>query len=144
VSFNGANKEAPNHHCEPTPGPLPPDVIYPDACLGEYPHIGADKYGFYVTWFPDSSAAVEPRKNSVPPLSKSYAVSGATAGQTVKPTGPRFFFSSIVSAMCTIGTFVAFSASADVEKTYDERVRVLRRRVQQRSDLRSVHVVSSS
>ena len=26
-----------------------PDETMPDACIGDYPHIGADKYGFYVT-----------------------------------------------------------------------------------------------
>jgi hypothetical protein len=39
----------PNHHCDPAPGPPPPYVRYPTACLGDYPHIGADKYGFYIT-----------------------------------------------------------------------------------------------
>ena len=38
----------PNHHCDPDPSP-PSDETMPDACLGDYPHIGADQYGFYVT-----------------------------------------------------------------------------------------------
>jgi hypothetical protein len=38
----------PNHHCAPDPAP-PAEESMPDACIGDYPHIGADKYGFYVT-----------------------------------------------------------------------------------------------
>jgi hypothetical protein len=39
---------SPNHHCAPDPSPKP-DETMPNACIGDYPHIGADKYGFYVT-----------------------------------------------------------------------------------------------
>jgi hypothetical protein len=39
----------PNHHCNPAPGPTPPGRTNPTACLGDYPHIGADANGFYVT-----------------------------------------------------------------------------------------------
>ena len=61
--------------------------------------------------FPDSSAASELRKNSVPLLSSSYAVPGTTAGQIVKPTGPRVSFASFVFANCTHGTDDSFAAS---------------------------------
>jgi hypothetical protein len=44
---NGSNG-SPNHHCAPDPNPKP-DETTPDACIGDYPHIGADHYGFYVT-----------------------------------------------------------------------------------------------
>jgi len=44
---NGING-SPNHHCAPDPNPKP-DESMPDACLGDYPHIGADHYGFYIT-----------------------------------------------------------------------------------------------
>jgi hypothetical protein len=36
----------PDHGCGTAPG-APAD--HPDACLGDYPHLGADAYGFYVT-----------------------------------------------------------------------------------------------
>jgi hypothetical protein len=45
---NNGTRGTPNHHCEPYPGPPPPYVTDPDACIGDYPHIGADKWGFYV------------------------------------------------------------------------------------------------
>src|SRR3954453_5747037 len=44
---NGKNG-SPNHHCAPDPAPLPGESV-PDACIGDYPHIGADHYGFYIT-----------------------------------------------------------------------------------------------
>jgi len=37
----------PDHHCSPGPSRTPP--TNPNACLGDYPHIGADANGFYVT-----------------------------------------------------------------------------------------------
>jgi len=37
----------PNHGCSTGPYPVKPDN--PNACLGDYPHIGADANGFYVT-----------------------------------------------------------------------------------------------
>jgi hypothetical protein len=38
----------PNHHCGHT-GTPPAYRTNPDACLGDYPHIGADANGFYIT-----------------------------------------------------------------------------------------------
>jgi hypothetical protein len=37
----------PNHNCNP--GGTPSGRTHPNACLGDYPHIGADANGFYVT-----------------------------------------------------------------------------------------------
>jgi hypothetical protein len=39
----------PDHHCAPAPGPTPAGRTHPNACLGDFPHIGADANGFYVT-----------------------------------------------------------------------------------------------
>ncbi len=39
----------PNHGCGASPGPTPPGRTHPNACLGDYPHIGADANGFYIT-----------------------------------------------------------------------------------------------
>jgi hypothetical protein len=39
----------PDHHCAPAPGTPPATRTHPRACLGDYPHIGADANGFYVT-----------------------------------------------------------------------------------------------
>jgi hypothetical protein len=45
---DNGNHGSPNHHCAPDPAPAP-DESMPDACIGDYPHIGADHYGFYIT-----------------------------------------------------------------------------------------------
>jgi hypothetical protein len=45
---DNGNNGSPNHHCAPDPNPRPGESM-PDACIGDYPHIGADQYGFYVT-----------------------------------------------------------------------------------------------
>jgi hypothetical protein len=37
----------PNHHCAPGPGSQ--FATNPTACIGDYPHIGADAYGLYLT-----------------------------------------------------------------------------------------------
>src|SRR5690242_5446900 len=39
----------PNHHCSAGGYSLPPFVLNPTACVGDYPHIGADAYGIYIT-----------------------------------------------------------------------------------------------
>ena len=39
----------PNHHCSAGDYSLPPFVLNPTACVGDYPHIGADAYGIYIT-----------------------------------------------------------------------------------------------
>jgi hypothetical protein len=46
---NNGTRGTPNHDCDPGPGTPPPYVTDPTACFGDYPHIGADKYGFYIT-----------------------------------------------------------------------------------------------
>jgi hypothetical protein len=45
---DNGNHGSPKHNCAPDPNPKP-DESMPDACIGDYPHIGADHYGFYVT-----------------------------------------------------------------------------------------------
>src|SRR5207247_10616832 len=39
----------PDHHCTPTPSEVPPDATNPNACLGDYPQLGVDGSGVYVT-----------------------------------------------------------------------------------------------
>jgi hypothetical protein len=38
----------PDHHCFPSPNPSPAFRTNPRACLGDYPHIGADANGIYL------------------------------------------------------------------------------------------------
>jgi hypothetical protein len=37
----------PNHQCGPGPQDTPP--THPNACIGDYPHLGADRYGVFFT-----------------------------------------------------------------------------------------------
>ena len=39
---NDGTQGTPNHHCDGDPT-LPPDVTNPSACIGDYPHLGADR-----------------------------------------------------------------------------------------------------
>lgn len=45
VTNDGTNG-TPNHGCRPSPGVKAP---HPNACIGDYPHIGLDGHGVYVT-----------------------------------------------------------------------------------------------
>ncbi|HEX3630615.1 MAG TPA: hypothetical protein VHW91_09100 [Candidatus Dormibacteraeota bacterium] len=46
VTDDGTNG-TPNHNCQTGPANQPP--IHPTACLGDYPHLGADANGIYIT-----------------------------------------------------------------------------------------------
>ena len=39
----------PNHNCDTGPDASKPGVTNPNACIGDYPHIGADANGIYLT-----------------------------------------------------------------------------------------------
>jgi len=39
----------PDHHCAAAPGTPPPGRTNPHACLGDYPHIGSDANGIYIS-----------------------------------------------------------------------------------------------
>src|SRR3954468_5921333 len=45
---DNGNHGSPNHGCGLDPNPRAGESM-PDACIGDYPHIGADRYGFYIT-----------------------------------------------------------------------------------------------
>ena len=45
---NDGTEGTPNHHCDGEAAPLPQRTS-PTACIGDYPHIGADKYGIFLT-----------------------------------------------------------------------------------------------
>ncbi|MEO6571404.1 MAG: hypothetical protein ABIO83_07640, partial [Ilumatobacteraceae bacterium] len=45
---NDGTEGTPNHRCDGDPS-LPPEVTNKSACIGDYPHIGVDKYGFFLT-----------------------------------------------------------------------------------------------
>jgi hypothetical protein len=44
---NDASQGTPNHHC--APGSPPSAAAHPTACFGDYPHLGLDAHGLYIT-----------------------------------------------------------------------------------------------
>ncbi len=45
---NDGTEGTPDHHCDPEVTP-PPGMTNPAACIGDFPHIGTDNYGVYLT-----------------------------------------------------------------------------------------------
>lgn len=64
-----------NHQC--STGPYPVTPTYPNACLGDYPHIGADANGFYITTNEYSFYGPEFKAAQVYAFSKRALASGA-------------------------------------------------------------------
>jgi hypothetical protein len=114
-------QQTPNHHCSTAPYPGPP--TNPHACLGDYPHIGADANGFYITTneysffgpefkaaqiyaFSKRALAANKAKVAVTQFDTTNLVRGTQAGFTVWPAevpngnfntaadGTEFFMSS--------------------------------------------------
>ncbi len=77
----------PNHNCQPGPTPpghLPPE--HPNACIGDFPHLGADQNGLYLTtneyWLfgnPTPTNAAAFHAAQIYAFSKHALVSGATS-----------------------------------------------------------------
>ncbi|HEX2646587.1 MAG TPA: hypothetical protein VHO95_05125 [Candidatus Dormibacteraeota bacterium] len=95
----------PNHHCSTGPYPVVP--TNPFACLGDYPHIGADANGFYITTneyslfgpefkaaqiyaFSKQALAANATSVTVTQIDTTGMVRGVQSGFTVWPaTGPN-------------------------------------------------------
>jgi hypothetical protein len=67
----------PDHHCSTGPQRTPP--TNPHACLGDYPHIGADANGFYITTNEYSFFGPEFKDAQIYAFSKSALASGAAS-----------------------------------------------------------------
>lgn len=67
----------PNHNCNPGAGSV--GATNPNACLGDYPHIGADANGFYVTTNEFSLFGPGFRASQIYALSKAALTSGAAS-----------------------------------------------------------------
>jgi len=73
----------PDHHCFTQPTP-PAGRTNPSACLGDYPHIGADANGFYVTTNEYSFFGVNFIGAQIYAFSKGALASGASVVQVVQ------------------------------------------------------------
>lgn len=67
----------PNHGCSSGPGSA--KATNPNACLGDYPHIGADANGFYITTNEYSLFGPEFKSAQIYAFSKSALASGAAS-----------------------------------------------------------------
>lgn len=67
----------PNHNCVPGAGSV--GATNPNACLGDYPHIGADANGFYITTNEFSFFGPGFKASQVYALSKAALTSGAAS-----------------------------------------------------------------
>jgi len=69
----------PNHHCSPNTDTATPLPTNPNACIGDYPHLGTDANGVYLTTNEYSLFGVEFHGAQVYALSKAQLASGAAA-----------------------------------------------------------------
>ena len=74
----------PNHGCSPSKTPIPPDVpTNPTACFGDYPHMGSNADGIFLTTNEYSFFGPEFHGAQVYALSKAQLIAGvATVGLT--------------------------------------------------------------
>ena len=92
----------PNHHCDPEDAP-PATMTNPAACIGDFPHIGADRYGVYLTtneysFFSDgSNGGAAYTGSQIYAFSKSQLVAGASSPAMVQFESP------------TLGAFRSFT-----------------------------------
>ncbi len=91
---NDGTQGTPDHNCDGDPG-LPPDITSPSACIGDYPHIGADRYGFYITtneysFFSDgSNGGAAYTGSQIYAFSKAQLAAGAAAPTMVNFNSPK-------------------------------------------------------
>ena len=91
---NDGTEGTPNHNCAPDPD-VTPGRTNPAACIGDYPHIGFDKYGAWVTtneyaFFGDARSTSGSLYNGsqIIGISKRSLANG-TPGQLVTFEGPK-------------------------------------------------------
>ncbi|MEP7113252.1 MAG: hypothetical protein ABI862_08305 [Ilumatobacteraceae bacterium] len=83
----------PDHNCDPEVTP-PPGMTNPSACIGDFPHIGTDKYGVYLTtneysFFSDgSNGGAGYTGSQIYALSKAQLVAGAPSPTMVQFESP--------------------------------------------------------
>ena len=90
---NDGTEGTPDHGCDPEVTP-PPGMTNPAACIGDFPHIGTDNYGVYLTtneysFFGDGSEGGFAYTGSqIYAFSKSQLIAGATSPTMVSFESP--------------------------------------------------------
>jgi hypothetical protein len=91
---NDGTEGTPNHHCDSQPVPDPEQKDHPSACIGDYPHIGSDNYGVYLTtneysFFSDgSNGGAGYTGSQIYAFSKSQLIAGAASPTMVSFENP--------------------------------------------------------
>jgi len=82
---NDGTEGTPDHQCDV--GTSDPDQTNPRACIGDYPHIGADRYGFFITTNEYSFFGDGSKGGAAYTGSQIYAISkrGLAAGGSLPP-----------------------------------------------------------
>jgi len=90
---NDGTEGTPNHHCDPAADPAA-ELTNPAACIGDFPHIGTDKYGVYIStneysFFGDgSNGGFAYTGSQIYAFSKSQLVAGAATPRMVSFENP--------------------------------------------------------
>ena len=91
---NDGTDNTPDHHCDPEITP-PPGMTNPAACIGDFPHIGADNNGVYLTtneysFFSDgSNGGAAYTGSQIYAFSKAQLVAGAPSPTMVSFENPN-------------------------------------------------------
>jgi hypothetical protein len=91
---NDGTEGTPDHNCDPGDD-QPPGTTNPSACIGDYPHIGADRYGIYLTtneysFFSDgSNGGAGYTGSQIYAISKRQLADGAASPTIVNLNSPR-------------------------------------------------------
>jgi hypothetical protein len=90
---NDGTEGTPDHDCDSDPD-APSEVTNPSACIGDYPHLGADRYGVYLTtneysFFGDgSNGGAAYTGSQIYAISKAQLVSGVASPTIVNFNAP--------------------------------------------------------
>jgi hypothetical protein len=112
---NDGTEGTPNHQCDPGDD-APPGTTNPSACIGDFPHLGADRYGIYITtneysFFSDgSNGGAGYTGSQIYAISKSQLAAGAASPTIVNFNAPR------------LGPFRSFTVWPAISPAGQERV----------------------
>lgn len=81
---NDGTEGTPDDDCSPSEDPAPSTVTNPTACIGDYPHIGADKYGIFLTTNEYSFFGPEFKSAQIYAISKRALAAGAASPVVVQ------------------------------------------------------------
>jgi hypothetical protein len=85
---NDGTEGTPDHDCKPADDPADADMTNPTACIGDFPHIGTDSYGVYLTTNEYSFFGPGYNGAQIYAISKAQLIAGAASPTTVSFESP--------------------------------------------------------